>query len=75
MFVLKLPLLVVQQIVGELVLPVSSCLSVIILENKLSVYNKYGNFHHRHNGSPVHLHGIFGVGNFTKVVRVCAERL
>jgi hypothetical protein len=35
----------------------------------------YGNFYHRYNVSPIHLHASFGVGNFTKVVHVCADRL
>jgi hypothetical protein len=42
-----------------------------------SVYRKcgYGNFDHRHNVSPIRLHALSGVGNFTKVVGVCANRL
>jgi hypothetical protein len=41
------------------------------------VYRKcgYGNFYHRYNVSPIHLHTLLCVGNFTKVVRVCADRL
>jgi hypothetical protein len=37
------------------------------------VYRKkcvYGIFNHWCNVSPVHLHALLGVGNFTKVVRV-----
>jgi len=81
MSVLKLPLLVdLQQKVGELVLSITSCLSVIILENtvlKISVQKKcdYGNFDYRYNVSPIHLYALLVVGNFTKVVLVCANRL
>jgi hypothetical protein len=35
----------------------------------------YGNFNHVCNVSPIHLHTLLGVGNFTKVARVCAGRL
>jgi hypothetical protein len=42
---------------------------------KLLYKNVYGNFNHRNHVSPVHLHALVGVGNFTKVVRVCADRL
>jgi hypothetical protein len=35
----------------------------------------YSNFNHRYNVSPVHLHAFLGVGNCTKVVRVCIDRL
>jgi hypothetical protein len=42
---------------------------------KLLYKNVYGNFNHRNNVSPVHLHALVGVGNFTKVIRVCADRL
>jgi hypothetical protein len=45
----------------------------------IHVYTKtafvYGNFNHGYNVSPVHLHALLGVGNFTKVVRLCANRL
>jgi hypothetical protein len=30
---------------------------------------------HRYNVSPVHLHALLCVGKFTKVARVCADRL
>jgi hypothetical protein len=30
---------------------------------------------HRYNVSPSHLHTLLGVGNFTKVFRVCTDRL
>jgi hypothetical protein len=35
----------------------------------------YGNFNHWHNVSPIHLYALLGVGNFTKVVHVWADRL
>jgi hypothetical protein len=35
----------------------------------------FGNFNHRYNVSPVHLHALLGVGNFAKVVRMCADCL
>jgi hypothetical protein len=35
----------------------------------------YGKFNQRYNVSAIHLHAILGVRNFTKVVRVCADRL
>jgi hypothetical protein len=72
MSALKLPLLVdLQQKIGKLFFSVTSCPSVLILENK-SVYKKcdYGNLNHWYNVSPIHLHVLSGVGNFTKVVRV-----
>jgi hypothetical protein len=34
-----------------------------------------GNFNHQYNVSPIHLHALLCVGNFTEVVRVCADRL
>jgi hypothetical protein len=37
--------------------------------------NIYDNFHHGHNVSPIDLHANLGVGNFTKVVRVCADHI
>jgi hypothetical protein len=42
------------------------------------VYRKkygYGNFNHQCNVSPINLHAVLGVGNFTKVVCVCADHL
>jgi hypothetical protein len=79
MSVLKLPLLVdLQQKVGKLVLSITSCPIIIILENAVNQCIEewsYGNFKHCYSVSPVHLHALFGVGNFTKVVRVCADRL
>jgi hypothetical protein len=35
----------------------------------------YGNFNRRYNVSPIYLHAILCLGNFTKVFRVCADRL
>jgi hypothetical protein len=78
MSVLKLPLLVdLQPKVGELVLSVTSCPSTIILYSTLKQCTEkrgYGNFNHRHNVPPIHLHAFIGVGNFTKVIHVCADR-
>jgi hypothetical protein len=55
MSVLKLPLLVdPQQKVGELILSITSCPTIIILENSLNyIVQKcgYGNFNHRYNFS------------------------
>jgi hypothetical protein len=79
MFVLKLPLLAhIQQ------LSVRSSSS----HNFLSYYHYftkcfklvhrkrgYGNFDHQYNVSPNLLHALFGVRNFTKVVRMCANCL
>jgi hypothetical protein len=66
----KLPLLAdLRQKVGELVLPITSSPLII----KLTC--GYCNFNHRYNVSPIQLHALLGVGNFTKVVRVCADRL
>jgi hypothetical protein len=77
MSALKLPLLVdLQQKARELVLSITSL--IIILENSLCVYRKkcdYGKYDHRYNVSSIHLHALLGVRNFTKVVRVCADRI
>jgi hypothetical protein len=77
MSVLKLPLLVnLQQKAGELVPSVTSYPSIIILENTLNYCIEncgYGNFNHWYNVSPVHLHTLLNVGNFTKVVIMCAD--
>jgi hypothetical protein len=62
-----------KQEVGELVISITYCPSIIILENTLILFG-YSNFNHRYV-SPIHLHGPLGVGNFTKVVRVCADCL
>jgi hypothetical protein len=54
----------------------SSCPSIIILENTLNwCIIGYGNLNHQCNVSPIHLHALLDVGNFTNVVRVCANRL
>jgi hypothetical protein len=78
MSVLKLPLLVDQYKVGELVLCINFCASIIVLENTLiSVWKicDYGNFNHRYNVSFIHFHALLGVGNFTKVFRMCTVHL
>jgi hypothetical protein len=79
MSVLILSLLAdLQQKVCELVISITSCSSIIILENALNLsIEKCGcdNFNHRYNVSPIHLHAVLGVGNFTKMVHVCADRL
>jgi hypothetical protein len=31
------------------------------------------NFNHRYNVSPIHLHALLGVGNFSKMVRDCRK--
>jgi hypothetical protein len=68
MSVLKLPLLAdLKLTVGELILSITSCQKIIILENALNWCIEkyvYGNF--KHNVSPFHLHALFAVGNFTK---------
>jgi hypothetical protein len=33
----------------------------------------HGNFNHWYNIYPIHLHALLGVGNFMKVVHVCAD--
>jgi hypothetical protein len=35
----------------------------------------YDKFNRRYDASSIHLHALLGVGNFTKVVRVCANRV
>jgi hypothetical protein len=58
--------------------PITSCSLIIILENILNQCIEkcaYGNFNHRYNVSPIHLHALFGMRICTKVVRVCADRL
>jgi hypothetical protein len=68
MSVLKLPLLVdLQQKADELVFSITSCLTVIY--NYYTQKCGYGNFNHRYNVSPIHLHAFLGVMNFMKVVR------
>jgi hypothetical protein len=44
---------------------------------KLAYRKKYGycKFNHQYNICPIHLQTLLGVRNFTKVVRVCADRL
>jgi hypothetical protein len=59
--------------VGELVLAITSCHTIIISGNSLIWCIEkcgYDNFNHRFNVSPVHLHVLLGVGNFTEVTRV-----
>jgi hypothetical protein len=79
MFVLKLHLFLdLQEKVGELIISIISYPTIVILENALSECiekRDYGNFDHRYNVSPIHLHAILGVGNFTKMVSMCADRL
>jgi hypothetical protein len=79
MSVLKLPVLVdLQHKAGELVLSVTSCLQSLFYKIfQFSVQKRcgYGNFNRRCNVSPIHLRAVLGVGNFTKVIRVCADRL
>jgi hypothetical protein len=77
MSVLKLPFLVgLQEKVGELGVSLSSCPSVIILENVLNYCIEkydYGKFKYQYNVSTIHLHALLSVWNFRKVVRVCAD--
>jgi hypothetical protein len=77
--VLKLSLLDdLQQKVGELVLSITSFLWIIILENTLNWCTEkcgYGNLNHSYHVSHIPFHSVLGVRNFTKVVRVCANRL
>jgi hypothetical protein len=78
MSVLTMPLLLIDKLkAGELALSVTSCPLIIILENTLVSRKKiwYGNFNRRYNVSPTHLHAYLGVGNFTKLVHVGADRL
>jgi hypothetical protein len=44
---------------------------------KLVYRNKcgYGSYNHHYNVSPIRLHALLGVRNFTKVVHVCTDRL
>jgi hypothetical protein len=77
-YLLKPPLLAdLQQKVGELVLSITSCHIIIILENVLVYRKKCGcdDSDHWYNVCPIHLHALLGVGNFMKVVRVCADHL
>jgi hypothetical protein len=72
--VIKLPLLVdLQQKLGELFRFITSCPTIIILENSLNLRIEkkcgYGNFDHRYV-SPLRLHTFLTVENFRKVVRV-----
>jgi hypothetical protein len=70
MSVLKLPLLVdLQQKTGELVPSMTSCPSINISENTLDqCIGKcgYGNFNHRCNVSPIHLHALLAVGSLRR---------
>jgi hypothetical protein len=53
-------------------------MSVIKLPLLADLQQKVGesvhHFNHRFNVSPIHLQSLFGVGKFTNVVRVCADR-
>jgi hypothetical protein len=54
------------------------CPSIIILENTLNLCTEkygYGVFNHQHNVSVSHFLALLGVGNFTKVIRLCANCL
>jgi hypothetical protein len=68
-----------QQKIGELVLSITSCPTTITLEDVLHLClvlcMVYGNLNHCRNVSRVHLHALFGVGNFTNMVCVCSKRL
>jgi hypothetical protein len=79
MSVPKLPLLVdLQQKLDEFVLSIIACPTVIIIGNALKKCVEkccYCNFDHRYNVSCGHFPEVLGVGNFTKVLRVCADRL
>jgi hypothetical protein len=79
MSVLKLLLLNdLQQKIGELVPSIMPCPSIIILENTLNLCTEkygYGVFNHQHNVSVSHFLALLGVGNFTKVIRLCANCL
>jgi hypothetical protein len=70
MTVLKLPLLDdLQQKVRELVLSITSCPTIIILETALILCEAkcgYGNFNHGYNVFPIHLPTV--LGNFTMVI-------
>jgi hypothetical protein len=76
MSVLKLPLLVdLQQKVGELVLSIT-CPTVIILENTLNQYIEKCGYCNSDNRRTIKFFLFnLGMGNFTKVVRVCANSL
>jgi hypothetical protein len=78
MSVLNLLLLVhLKQKVSKLVLSITYCPTIIILEsalNKCIEKCSYGNFDCCYVSS-IHFHVLLGVGIFTKVVHVCAERL
>jgi hypothetical protein len=77
MSVLKLPLLVDLLLkADELVVSITACPS-FLKTRYISLQKKcgYGNFNHRYNVFPVHLHVLLSMGKFTKVVRVCAEHL
>jgi hypothetical protein len=76
--VLKLPFLVdLQQEVGELFISRIASPLIIILKKRFKLVKTcgYGNFSHRYNVSLIHLYAVLGVGKFTVVVRVCADRL
>jgi hypothetical protein len=71
-------LVVLQEEVCELVLSISYRTSIIIFKSILNLCAEKmlcGYFNHRYNISPIHLHSLLGVENFTKVVHVCAHRL
>jgi hypothetical protein len=73
MSVLELPLLTdLVHEVGKLVLPITSCLSIIILENTLKwCIEKCGDFNHRYV-SPIH---IWMWEILRSLVRMCTDRL
>jgi hypothetical protein len=80
MSVLKLPLLVdLQQKVGKLVLSITSCASVIILENTLNECIEKNVVMLTLTTGIMFLHFMcmhnLGMGNFTKVVHVCTDCL
>jgi hypothetical protein len=67
-----------QQEVDELLLSITSCPIIIILENNLSYClqkKKFSNFDHRYNVSPIHLLALLVVRNVMKLVRVWVECL
>jgi hypothetical protein len=78
MSMMKLALLVdFQQEVCKLVLPNFLVCSHYFRKCFKLIWGKrgYANFDYRCNVSPIHLPAILGVGNFTKVVHVWADRL
>jgi hypothetical protein len=71
MSILQLPLLVdLEHKVGELVLAITSCHTIIISGNSLIWCIEKCGYDNLFNVSPVHLHVLLGVGNFTEVTCV-----